>query len=100
MMAVIEETIQPDQYRTTAEAAEYTRCHPVTLRKWRVDGTGPVFIKMGRRVLYRQRDLDHWLMGQRALSTSEYRKKPKPPPSPAGDRPSKRCFRGAQPQAA
>ena len=92
--------VEPDQNKTTEESAHYLRCHPVTLRKWRVEGTGPFFIKMGRRVLYRQRDLDAWLMAQRTSSTSEYQERCKAPDSPSGDRPSKRRAVGPQPQAA
>lgn len=32
-----------------------------TLEKWRVRGEGPAFIKAGRSVRYRRRDVDAWL---------------------------------------
>lgn len=34
------------------EAAERLRVHPGTLSNWRVQGVGPRFIKLGRKVLY------------------------------------------------
>lgn len=43
-----------------------------TLAKMRLSGRGPVFVKLGRRVFYRQDDLDAWVAGNRYRSTSEY----------------------------
>ena len=43
-----------------------------TLAKMRLSGSGPVFVKLGRRVLYRQDDLDTWVSENRFRSTSEY----------------------------
>ena len=42
-----------------------------TLAKWRLRGTGPPFLKVGKRILMRQSDLDHWLDCRRRLSTSD-----------------------------
>ncbi|MCK9378249.1 MAG: helix-turn-helix domain-containing protein [Syntrophobacterales bacterium] len=42
-----------------------------TLDKWRWDGTGPVFIKVGRLIRYRTSDLDAWLAARRRRSTSD-----------------------------
>ena len=46
---------------TTEEAAARLRLEPETLEKWRGEGIGPKFIKMGRargsRVVYRISDL-------------------------------------------
>ncbi len=42
-----------------------------TLQRKRRDGTGPVYIKVGRLVRYRQSDLDAWLADQRRISTSD-----------------------------
>lgn len=33
-----------------------------TLERWRVEGTGPAFVKAGRKVLYRTVDVDDWLL--------------------------------------
>jgi len=32
-----------------------------TLQRWRLEGIGPVFVKLGRLVRYRQSDLEHFL---------------------------------------
>lgn len=42
---------------TTREAAEYLRQSESTLAHWRVAGTGPRTVRIGRRVLYRRDDL-------------------------------------------
>ena len=43
-----------------------------TLAKMRLSGNTPKYIKMGRRVAYRQSDLDAWIETQSFQSTSEY----------------------------
>jgi hypothetical protein len=40
------------------EAAERLRVSPGTLANWRVSGTGPRFLKYGRRVVYSEAELD------------------------------------------
>jgi hypothetical protein len=42
-----------------------------TLERWRVEGTGPPFVKAGRKVLYRPEDVEQWLLASRRHSTSE-----------------------------
>ncbi len=42
-----------------------------TLERWRVEGSGPVFCRAGRKVLYRLEDIDDWLAASRRKSTSE-----------------------------
>ncbi len=44
-----------------------------TLERWRVEGSGPVFCRAGRKVLYRLEDVDAWLDASRHQSTSELR---------------------------
>ncbi len=46
---------------TTPVAAEYLGLSPATLETLRSRGGGPPFVKLGRRVVYRQGDLDLWL---------------------------------------
>lgn len=43
---------------TTEEVAEYFRTAPSTVRYWRLEGKGPVGVKVGRRVLYDERDVE------------------------------------------
>jgi len=53
-------------------AAEYLGLSTSTLAKMRLRGDGPVYMKVGRRVvLYDQSDLDAWLDGRKRRSTSE-----------------------------
>ena len=46
-----------------------------TLAKMRLYGTGPIFSKLGRRVVYRPEDLEQWITANRFTSTSEYPEK-------------------------
>lgn len=63
-------------YLTTLEAAAFLRLSPRTLERFRVEGTGPPFLKVGSgkrsRVLYRSTDLKAWLDAFAFKSTSEY----------------------------
>lgn len=52
-------------------AAHYTGISASTLNKLRVFGGGPVFLKLGRRVVYDPTDLDAWLAERRRRSTSD-----------------------------
>lgn len=58
-------------FLTQAEAAELLRVSPRTLERHRVAGTGPKFVKAGRRVLYRQSDLQAWAAANTFSSTAE-----------------------------
>jgi hypothetical protein len=42
-----------------------------TLQGWRSRGFGPRFLKLGRRIVYRRRELDAWLAGRERASTSD-----------------------------
>ena len=42
-----------------------------TLERMRADGTGPRFSKAGKRVLYRQSDVEAWLVERSFASTAE-----------------------------
>jgi len=53
------------------EAAEYPGISVSTLSKRRVDGDGPKYPKLGRRVVYDTRDLDGWLDTRRRPSTAD-----------------------------
>jgi predicted DNA-binding transcriptional regulator AlpA len=63
------------------EAAEYLGISVSTLSKRRVDGDGPKYLKLGRRVVYDTRDLDGWLDTRRRASTADV------DPAPDGCRP-------------
>ena len=58
--------------RPSSDAAAYCGLSASTFNKLRLTGNGPVYIKLGRAVLYAPGDLDAWLLANRHKSTSEY----------------------------
>jgi hypothetical protein len=46
---------------TPAELAPLLKTTPQGLANHRYRGTGPAFVKAGRKVLYRRQDVDAWL---------------------------------------
>jgi predicted DNA-binding transcriptional regulator AlpA len=62
---------RPRKMLRTAEAAQYCGSSASTLSKLRLFGGGPIFVKIGRRVVYYPEDLDRWLAAHRRSSTSE-----------------------------
>ena len=57
--------------RTTPEAAKRIRHSERTLERWRLDGTGPEFVKAGRKVLYTDFALEAWVNARTFRSTAE-----------------------------
>ena len=57
-------------FLTTKEAADHVRLSESALEKKRVDGTGPVFVKLGKSVRYEIAALDEWISAGRHKSTS------------------------------
>jgi predicted DNA-binding transcriptional regulator AlpA len=53
------------------QAATYTSLSKSTLDKMRVYGSGPLYIKVGARVVYDKIDLDTWLIGKKTANTSQ-----------------------------
>lgn len=49
-----------DPWRTTEEVAERFRTEASTVRYWRHAGIGPRGTRFGKRVLYRESDLQRW----------------------------------------
>jgi len=60
-------------------AAAFLGMRPQTLRKWRVKGTGPRYLRLGSgpqaRVAYRVVDLEAWLSSRSFASTAEETRK-------------------------
>jgi len=52
-------------------AADYLGIAESTLAKMRVYGTGPIYAKAGRAVLYERVDLDAWIAEHKRKSTSD-----------------------------
>lgn len=56
---------------TTPEVAGRLGVAEITLRKWRIHGTGPRFIRCGANIRYRASDLESWVSSRTVGSTSE-----------------------------
>jgi predicted DNA-binding transcriptional regulator AlpA len=56
---------------TTAEAARVLGLSESTLAKLRLNGNGPIYCKLGRRVVYRTADLEQWLQSRTTRDTSD-----------------------------
>lgn len=54
----------------TAEAAVFTGLSASTLNKLRLAGDGPVYLKLGKAVVYDTTDLSAWLSSKRRRSTT------------------------------
>lgn len=60
-----------DDLITTRQLAVELHVTERACEQWRMHGTGPAFCKIGRKVLYRRRDLRNWLDARTRRSTSE-----------------------------
>lgn len=49
-----------DNCITSAELAVRVRVSEQTIRLWRMRGTGPKYLKLGRKILYRESDILAW----------------------------------------
>lgn len=45
----------------TADAAAYIGFGVSTMRRWRAEGIGPLYVQHGSSIVYRVQDLDDWL---------------------------------------
>jgi predicted DNA-binding transcriptional regulator AlpA len=52
-------------------AAKLVGLSESTLAKMRLNGNGPIYCKLGRRVVYRVTDLEQWLESRTARDTSD-----------------------------
>ena len=59
------------QVVNNSDAARHLGLSESTLNKLRLTGGGPIFLKLGRRVLYDFKDLEDWLGRHRRTSTSD-----------------------------
>lgn len=53
------------------QVSEGWRISVITLARFRANGNGPRYIKIGRAVRYHKGDLENWLKQQERRSTSE-----------------------------
>jgi predicted DNA-binding transcriptional regulator AlpA len=61
----------PDQLLTPEETASMLRCALSSLARWRWNGEGPHFVKVGGNVRYRRKDLRDWLDERSRSSTTK-----------------------------
>ena len=57
----------------TAELADLLHASERTVIRWRMQRTGPAWIKAGGRVLYRRGDVDRWLDANKCEPAREQR---------------------------
>jgi hypothetical protein len=62
----------------TDPAAQYCGSSASTFEKLRLTGGGPLYCKIGRRVVYAVADLDAWLLANQRRSTSDNAPNAKP----------------------
>ena len=56
---------------TAKVAARLVGLSESTLAKLRLNGNGPIYCKLGRRVVYRPVDLEQWLQSRTTRDTSD-----------------------------
>jgi predicted DNA-binding transcriptional regulator AlpA len=56
---------------TASTAALFVGLSESTLAKLRLNGNGPIYCKLGRRVVYRPSDLEQWLQSRTTRDTSD-----------------------------
>ena len=61
----------PNRKLSVQEAARFLGLSVSTLNKMRLNGSGPPYLKFGRRVLYDLRDLEAWVAERKRSHTSE-----------------------------
>lgn len=57
---------------TGPEVADMLRIHPGTIERWRREGHGPAWSRLGRDVRYRPAEVRRWLVEQE--NQGEYRR--------------------------
>jgi len=64
-------SLNEEQFLNEKELAELLNIKSETLRNWRWDGRGPIFIKIGSNVRYRMSDIEEYINGRIRKSTSD-----------------------------
>lgn len=63
----------PDPGQRFMSVDDVTKELPIakaTLAKWRWNGSGPAFCKLGNRVVYKRADLEAWIAGNTRLPSA------------------------------
>jgi predicted site-specific integrase-resolvase len=61
----------PQTHFNQADLAARLNISPRTLERWRWTGEGPVFLKIGGRVVYRLEDVEAFEQARRCRSTAQ-----------------------------
>ena len=64
------ETVQKPTLFDPSQAATFLGIAVQTMARWRVEGGGPPYLKLGSRVRYDQPDLLEWVCERRRSSTA------------------------------
>lgn len=70
------------RYLSTSNAAIFLGSTQPTLARWRRQGDGPPFKKIGRRVTYDIAELESWIAERSFRATSQYGAKRRSTPDP------------------
>ncbi|MFO1076449.1 MAG: helix-turn-helix domain-containing protein [Planctomycetota bacterium] len=62
---------EPLAWLTTKQAAALLALHPDTLRRYRREGGGPPFARIGRVIRYKAAVLDAWMQQRTATSLAD-----------------------------
>lgn len=65
-------TLKKSKLMTEGEVAHMFGVDQSTLRRWRYEGCGPHFVRLGSNIRYRHEDIDDHLSENRYRSTYEY----------------------------
>lgn len=66
-------SLAPNDFRrllSPEQAAEMLGVTKASLARWRCNGVGPVFVKVGAKVGYTEADLAAWVAGNRRQTTA------------------------------
>jgi predicted DNA-binding transcriptional regulator AlpA len=66
-----EHSPQGSMFLTQNEVATLLRLSPRTLERHRLAGTGPAYVKLGRRVVYKREAVEAWATANTFSSTSD-----------------------------
>ena len=67
-MARIDTNSDPDYLMTEEQAATFLTLSPRTLQAWRITDAGPPFVRAGRAIRYRRRDVVAWVEAHTVIS--------------------------------
>lgn len=68
---VMVEAGEPDTVLSERQLAKRLGVGQRTLQRWRTEGNGPVYLRLGKRIAYLERDVESWLTTRRCRSTSD-----------------------------